>query len=256
VTKGTTFENLRNLSGAFREEILARYEGTRLGRQELYAEILEDSDRALWRRSFFDDHRVERAPADLTRIVVGVDPSGGVTETGIVVAGRAKDGHYYVLDDVTAGGSPDAWGRAAVAAYDRHRADRIIGENNNGGALVESVIRAVSPRISYKPVFASRGKRTRAEPIAALYEQGKVHHFNQLAALENECCTWTPDEDESPNRMDALVWAVSELMGSGPVAVVAPIAIPRGRCGRGGTTEFASRLSLVTLRNEGMPEAN
>jgi phage terminase large subunit-like protein len=228
ITKGTTYENLRNLSASFREEVLAKYEGTRLGQQELYAEILEDSDQALWNRDLLEKTRVHAAPNDLDRIVVGVDPSGGVTETGIIVAGRSHDGHCYVLDDVTAGGSPNLWGQAAVQAYWRRMADRIIGENNNGGAMVEAVIRSVDVRVSYKPVFASRGKRTRAEPVAALYEQGKVHHVGTLAALENEQCTWTPDVDDSPNRMDALVWAVSELMFSTmPTAVVAPRTIPR-----------------------------
>jgi phage terminase large subunit-like protein len=178
--------------------------------------------------------------------IIRVNPSGlgrdtckasaetptGITRDAFVVLqpsqhSELKDGHFYVLDDVTAGGSPDTWGRAAVAAYDRLRADRIVGEQNNGGAMVEAVIRAVSPRISYKAVFASRGKRTRAEPVAALYEQGRCHHVGVLGALENELCTWTPDEDESPNRMDALVWAVSELMESGPVVVAIPVALPK-----------------------------
>jgi len=157
-----------------------------------------------------------------------VDPSGGVTETGIIVAGRARDGHCYVLDDVTAGGSPNIWGQAVVKAYWAKQADRILGENNNGGPMVESVIRSVDVRVSYKAVFASRGKRTRAEPVAALYEQGKVHHVGVFGALENEQCTWTPDVDESPNRMDALVWAVSDLMFSSmPTEIVAPRGIPR-----------------------------
>jgi phage terminase large subunit-like protein len=227
VTKGSTYENINNLSASFRDEVLQRYEGTRLGRQELYADILEDAENALWKRDTFDRTRVDKAPTELVRIVVGVDPSGGVTETGIIVAGRSQDDNYYVLDDATTGGSPNLWGQAVISSYNRFQADRIIGESNNGGAMVESVIRSVDRRASYKPVFASRGKRTRAEPVAAMYEQGKVHHVGMLSALENELCTWTPDVDESPNRLDALVWALAELSsGAGTPVAVAPIAIP------------------------------
>jgi len=214
VTCGSTYENIKNLAPAFAEQIIRQYEGTRLGRQEIHAEMLEDDPNALWRRKDIDDHRMTKHP-ELVRIVVAVDPAAtsGETsdETGIVVAGLGVDKEGYVLDDASLRASPHGWGSAAVASYNKHRADRIVGEVNNGGEMVEHVIRTVEPTASYKAVHASRDKRTRAEPVAALYEQGRVHHVGTFADLEDQLCQWVPGESRSPDRLDALVWALTEL---------------------------------------------
>lgn len=215
VTRGTTYENARNLAPAFLTAIVKKYEGTRLGRQELNGEILDDNPGALWHRGVIENLRVREYPS-LLRIVVGVDPAvtsdSTSAETGIVVAGIAADGHCYVLEDASLQGNPLAWATAVARAYDQHRADRVVGEQNNGGELVEANVRTVAPRISYKGVWASRGKRTRAEPISSLYEQGKVHHVGTFPTLEDQMCDWAPDSgDPSPDRMDALVWALTEL---------------------------------------------
>ncbi len=213
VTRGSTYDNRANLAPAFFEGIISRYEGTRLGRQELYAEILDDNPNALWQRAQIDKLRVKEAPQELQRVVVAIDPSVTTTgdEAGIIVAGLGPDGHGYVLEDATIRGSPHTWGSRAVQAYHRHQADRIVAEVNNGGERVELTLRTVDDKVAYKAVHASRGKRTRAEPIAALYEQGRVHHVGTFAELEDEMCDWEP-EMPSPNRMDALVWALTELM--------------------------------------------
>lgn len=216
VTRGSTFDNGSNLSSSFLEAVRVRYEGTRLGRQELYAEVLEDVPGALWQRDRIDALRSRAAPP-LRRVVVAVDPavtSGeNADETGIVVAGLADDGHAYVLADLTCRDSPDAWARRAVRAYHEYRADRIVAEVNNGGDLVERIIRTVDGRVPYKAVRASRGKATRAEPVAALYEQGRVHHVGMFAVLEDQQCRYVPDGyDGSPDRVDALVWALTELV--------------------------------------------
>lgn len=225
VTRGTTYDNRGHLSAKFFDQVIRKYEGTRLGRQELNAEVLDDNPRALWHRDDIDKWRVAAAP-DLRRVVVGLDPNvknrdfselrkQGATaldEAGIVIAGDAGNGHYYVLDDRSLDEGPDGWGRAAVKAYKDFLADRIIGEVNNGGDMVEMVIRAVDANASYKSVTATRGKAIRAEPIAALYEQGRVHHVGLLAPLEDEMCDFDPVTTvKSPNRMDALVWALTEL---------------------------------------------
>jgi phage terminase large subunit-like protein len=220
ITRGTSTENLANLAPAFIKRIIKRYEGTRLGRQELNGELLEDIPGALWTRARLDELRVARAP-ELARIVVAVDPAAGSgaanDETGIVVAGLGSDGHGYVLEDLSLRGSPDAWGRAAVSAYRRWQADRILGEVNHGGEMVEHVIRTVDAAVSYKAVRASRGKVARAEPVAALDEQGKVHHVGAFAELEDQMCAMTADFERaragfSPDRVDARVWALTELM--------------------------------------------
>ena len=220
VTTGSTFDNAANLASSFIEEIRDRYEGTRLGRQELFAEVLDDLVGALFTREMFENHRVKVVP-EMQRIVVAVDPSGtaGASDDGdsigIVVAGKGVDGRGYVLADRTCKLSPDGWGRRAVAAYHEFSADRIVAERNFGGAMVQHVIRTIDPKVSYKEVTASRGKVMRAEPIAALYEQGKVSHLGGLEALEDQCCLIGPDGyigEGSPDRVDALVWALSELM--------------------------------------------
>jgi len=184
-------------------------------RAEIMAEEIEDDPMAFWRREeMIEAYRVTSHP-DLIRIIVGVDPPGGSTECGIVAAGVGVDGHGYVIDDSSVFASPAIWGAEAVTTYNRNNADRIVGEKNYGGDMVENTIRQVEggQDISYKSVQATRGKAVRAEPVAALYELGKIHHVGQYSELEDELCTWVPGVSKwSPNRLDALVWALTELM--------------------------------------------
>lgn len=214
VTRGSTYENRANLAPQFFDQIITRYEGTRIGRQELNAEILSDMPGALWTHAALDQLRVTRAP-ELERIVVAVDPAAtsaeGADETGIVVCGRGKDGHGYTLDDLSGRYSPDGWARQAVAAYYKHRADRIVYESNQGGEMVEHTLRTVDPNVPLKGVHASKGKQARAEPIAALYEQARAHHVGIYPDLEDQLCNWVVGGD-SPDRLDALVWALTELL--------------------------------------------
>lgn len=216
-TRGNTYENKANLADAFINTIIKRYEGTRLGRQELYAELLDDNPDALWRRKDIEDFRATKVPP-LSRIVVAIDPQAknGETsaETGIIVAGRCKDGEAYVLADASVKGTPETWAKAAITGYHKYQADRIIGEANNGGDMVEHTIRTVDKTVPFRQVHASRGKHLRAEPISALYEQGKVHHVGMFPELEDQMCDWVPG-DTSPDRLDALVWALTELMLGG-----------------------------------------
>jgi phage terminase large subunit-like protein len=193
-----------------------RYGGTRLGRQELLAEWLDDTPGALWTRDLLDQYRVNRAP-EMLRIVVAIDPSGGSeeghAECGIVVAGKGIDGHAYVLGDGSARLSPQRWARKAVGLYREHRADRIVAERNFGGEMVRATIQTVDESVPVLLVNASRSKRIRAEPVAALDEQGRVHHVGMLPALEDQLCSWIPDSgDVSPDRLDARVWALTNLM--------------------------------------------
>lgn len=216
LTTGSTFDNASNLAPSFLQEVKEQYEGTRVGRQELYAEILDDVPGALWTRAMLEAAFVREVP-EMVRVVVGVDPavtSGEDSdETGIVVVGKGVDGNAYVLADRTCRLSPDGWARRTVEAHHEFAGDRVIGETNNGGDLIERVIRTVDPRIPYKKVHASRGKRVRAEPIAALYEQGRVFHVGALPELEDQMVSFVPEGMEgSPDRVDALVWALTELM--------------------------------------------
>jgi phage terminase large subunit-like protein len=219
VTRGTTYDNRANLATAFFSSITKKYEGTRLGRQELLAEILEDTPGALWKRANIDMGRVVKAP-QLDLIIVGVDPSATSTgdEAGVVTVG-GTGGEIYTLGDDSLQGSPVEWARAAVTAYHRHNANYIAAESNQGGEMVTAVIATVDPTVPVRLVHASRGKATRAEPVAALYEQGRAHHVGAFPALEDEMCMWTPG-DASPNRMDALVWAATKLMTTRPVREV------------------------------------
>lgn len=224
-THGSTYENAGNLSPKFLEKIVRKYEGTRLGRQELNAELLDDVPGALWSRAAIDELRVKPADVpELARIVVAIDPSGsdGATEgdeeqgddIGIVAVGRGIDGHMYVLADETSNDSPAGWGKTSVELYQRLGADRIVGERNFGGAMVAHVIRTADPTVAYKDVVASRGKWVRAEPVSALYEQKRVHHVGAFPDLEDELCAFGQDgkaNGKSPNRLDALVWAITEL---------------------------------------------
>jgi phage terminase large subunit-like protein len=239
ITGGSTYDNRSNLSEKFFREVVTRYEGTRLGRQELEAAILEDVPGALWSLDMLDKTRVSERPADLQRIVVAVDPpvtSGeSADECGIVVAALGRDKRGYVLADLTSHReSPAQWAARAVKAYHDFGADRMIAEVNNGGELVETVIRQIDPKISYRAVHASRGKVTRAEPISALYEQGRVSHAGTFPMLEDQMCSFTPDLDRSvmgsPDRVDALVWGMTELMlnNMGDNSVGLPVQVSIG----------------------------
>ena len=220
VTRGRTLDNAGHLAPAFLAEIVRRYEGTRLGRQELDAEILDDVPGALWSHGLIDATRVAAAPPDLVRIVVAIDPAASSTdtadETGIVVAGRAADGHGYVLADSSGRYPPAEWARVAVDAYRTHRADRIVAEINNGGEMIAATIRIVDPDVPFAALHATRGKVARAEPVSTLYEQARIHHVGAFPVLEDQMCAFTADFDRavagySPDRVDALVWALTEL---------------------------------------------
>jgi predicted phage terminase large subunit-like protein len=214
ITRGSTFDNAANLAPSQLDRLRTLYEGTRLGRQELYGELLTDTPGALWTLANIDEHRRSEHPP-LTRVVVAVDPavtSGDDSDsTGIIAAGLGVDGHLYVLDDRTCRLSPDRWARTAIDLYDEHEADRIVAEVNNGGDLVTTVLRTIDSSVPVRTVHASRGKRVRAEPVAALYEQGRVHHVGGFPDLEDQMTTWTPDSPDSPDRVDALVWAIYDL---------------------------------------------
>ena len=242
VTRGRTLDNAPNLDPATLRFYLNRYGGTRLGRQEIDGELLVDVPGALWTRDRIDELRITAAP-ELGRIVVGIDPavssSEDADETGVVVAARGVDGQGYLLADLSGRYSPDGWARRAVEALRSWGADRIVAEVNQGGDLVESMIRTIDPGAPYRGVHASRGKRTRAEPVSALYEQGRIHHVGAFPALEDQLCAALPDGGSGPDdRLDALVWAFTELGLTGSSLDV-PGIIPWAncvwwcRCGRG-----------------------
>jgi predicted phage terminase large subunit-like protein len=222
ITRGSTYDNRANLAPAFLQQIIRKYEGTRLGRQELNAEVLDDAPGALWNRQGLEDARwpPHRNVPEFARIVVAIDPAATsgeeADETGLVVAGRDGDGRGFVLEDQSGRYQPVEWARLAIALYTKYKADRIVAEVNNGGEMVEATIRMLNANVSYSPVHATRGKVVRAEPIAALYEQGKIYHVGAFPALEDQMCAFTTDFDRkvagySPDRVDALVWALSDL---------------------------------------------
>lgn len=216
VTRGSTFDNAANLAAPFVAEIRARYEGTRVGRQEIDGLILDEVPGALWTRAMVEE-AFTHAPPEMVRVVVAVDPATTSGEdsdqTGIVVVGKGTDGRAYVLADRSCRMSPDGWARRVVAAYEEFGADRVVAETNQGGEMVERVIRTVAPRIPYRRVHASRGKRTRAEPVAALYEQRRVGHVPGFFELEDEMTRFLPEgSDAHDDRVDALVYALTELM--------------------------------------------
>ena len=219
VTRGRTQDNYKNLSPVFISTIISKYENTRLGRQELEGEFLSDNPEALWKRADIDNSRVRQIP-ELTYVVIGVDPAvtdkARSDDTGIVVAGKSKEGHFYILGDYTVHDTPQKWAEAAITAFHKHEANTIVSETNQGGDMIERLLKSVDSKITYKPVRAARGKTTRAEPISALYEQNRVHHFGTFPELEDELCEWVPGSD-SPDRLDALVWAITELEGKPPV---------------------------------------
>lgn len=215
VTRATTYDNRANLADAFFSAVIKTYEGTRLGRQELNGELLEDDPDALWTRTLIEKSRRTSAP-DLLRVVVGVDPpatSGdGADECGIVVAGLGSDERFYVLADHSrARAKPAAWATRVAEAYKSFDADRVIAEVNQGGEMVVSVLHQVAPSLPVRQVRATRGKRVRAEPVAALYEQGRVSHMALMPELEDQMCNFA-GHGKSPDRLDALVWALTDLM--------------------------------------------
>lgn len=214
ITRGSTYENRANLAPSFFANIISRYTGTRLGRQEIDAEILDDMPGALWARASIDSNRVTTLPA-LSRIVVAIDPAATSNDTsdeaGIIGAGASAEKHGYILEDKTRRGTPVQWASEAIAMYHRLKANCIVAEANNGGEMVKTVINGVDPSVPVKLVWASKSKQTRAEPASMLYEQGRCHHVGTLAELEDEMCGWVPMEGKSPNRIDALVWALADL---------------------------------------------
>ena len=213
VTRLRTIDNAANLSPAVVQALERKYLDTRLGRQELEGELLDDVEGALWTWGMIE--RVDEAP-ELRRVVIAIDPAvtakDSSDETGIAVCALGGNGIGHVLADLSGRFSPDGWARRAIAAYEDFGADRIVAERNNGGDMVEATIRTVDPNVPITTVWASRGKYTRAEPVAALYEQGRVCHVGALAELENQLTSWVPGEGESPDRLDAVVWGITELM--------------------------------------------
>ena len=217
VVTGSSYENRSNLDPKWFRDTIAAYEGTRFGRQEIHAEILDEAEGALWNRDLIEKTRVKEPP-ELVRVVVAIDPAvtsnADSDETGIVVAGLGRNKHGYVLDDVSGRFKPEGWAKQALQARTVWQADRLIGETNNGGEMVGYTLRTIGgPNLPYRAVTASRGKAARAEPVSALYEQGRVHHVGAHPELEDQLCGWEPlSGDRSPDRLDALVWAVTDLM--------------------------------------------
>ncbi len=220
VTVGSSYENRSNLDDVYFQKVIVPYEGTRLGRQEINAEILDDNPGALWTRNLIDAYKIQFKEIRwdlITRIVVAIDPAVTSNEesdwTGIVVVGLTVSQHVIVFADESCKESPIGWARAAVAAYKRWNANLVVGEVNNGGDLVASNVHSVDPNIPFRSVRASRGKMIRAEPVSSLYEQGRVHHVGSFPQLEDQMCDYIPSSGEkSPDRMDALVWGITELL--------------------------------------------
>jgi phage terminase large subunit-like protein len=232
LTQAPTEANRAYLAASFLEEVRARYAGTRQGRQELEGELVEDVEGALWTTDMIEKSRRE-APQEFSRIVVAVDPpvtgKASSDECGIIVAGAVTEGppqqwKAWVVEDASVSAAmPSVWARAAIAAMKRHSAERLVAEVNQGGDLVEALVRTEDVTIPFRAVRATRGKAVRAEPVAALYEQGRVHHLRGLGKLEEQMCKMTAQGysgSGSPDRVDALVWALTEL-----------IVLPAGRFG-------------------------
>lgn len=219
VTRGSTFDNKANLSPLALEELRIRYEGTRIGRQELHGELLDDVEGALWQRAQIDRDRVPLRQVELYRVVVAVDPavtSGeDADETGIIIAGRGVDQRGYVLADRSIRTTPALWAQRIVDAYKEFAANEVVIETNQGGEALVALIHTIDSAIPVSMVVAKKGKRVRAEPVSALYEQGRISHVGRLDTLEDQICGWTPEAVESPDRMDALVYAITYLFESG-----------------------------------------
>jgi phage terminase large subunit-like protein len=220
ITHATTLEN-PNLNEAMKQRLIELYGDTSIGRQELYGMLVDEAEGALWTTSDIDADRFDDVPT-LGRVVVAIDPPGGATEAGIVAAGLIpncpcggdRQPHFAVIGDVSGKVDPEVWAMRAVDLLDEWGGDRLVGEKNYGGDMVESVIRNVAPDVPYKNVTASRSKRLRAEPVKALYEQHRVHHIGSFAELESQMVQWIPDDSKwSPDRVDALVWAITDLAG-------------------------------------------
>ena len=216
ITKGSTFENEKNLAESALEMMRERYEGTTLGRQELHAEIVDDVEGALWNLKLIDEARLtQNDEKELTNIVVAIDPAvtnnANSDETGIVVVGKDNNNQFYVLEDASGKMTPDEWARKSINLFYDWDADKIVAETNNGGDLVERLLRNFDVNIAYRSVQATRGKLVRAEPIASLYEQRRVHHMGVFPELESQMCTYTGQLRPSPDRLDALVWGMTEL---------------------------------------------
>lgn len=218
VTKGSTFDNASNLAPKALQEFLARYEGTRLGRQELLGELIEDVEGALWTLSLIEANRAA-LPDGIVRRVVSVDPAVTNTsdsdETGIVIVSRDRNGHGYVEADHSMRGTPLEWAERVVAVFDEYECDAVVVEINQGGDMVTQTLRTVRSMLPIREVRATKGKRLRAEPISAMYEQGRIHHVKEFADLEGQMITWTPDDPRSPDRLDALVHGLTDLMEAG-----------------------------------------
>jgi phage terminase large subunit-like protein len=237
LTTGSTFDNAANLPDSQLAALRARYEGTTLGRQELYAELILDDPNALWTRSLVDQTRLAEysiKAADLVEVVVAIDPSMSAlgerdSETGIIIAGRGKDGHGYILEDASLlRPTPNTWANKAIERYKWYQANKIVAEVNQGYDLVENLLHTTDEHVPIKKVYATRGgKFLRAEPIAALYEQGRVHHVGMFPQLEDQMTQWIPGKP-SPDRLDALVWALTQLMlGGGLAEFHSPSGLPR-----------------------------
>lgn len=227
ITRGSTYSNAANLPGKFLAQLKRKYEGTRLGRQELYGEVITEVEGALWKLDQIDRLRLsaEKKLPDLVKIVIALDPAVTNTEDsdefGIIAAGLGANGDGYVLLDASGRYSPAEWGEKAVTHYLMLQANEIVAEANNGGDMIEHTVQTAAEAmragaVPFRKVHASRGKHTRAEPISALYEQGRVHHVGCFPELEDEMCNWVPGM-ASPNRMDALVWALTHLMIDNPI---------------------------------------
>jgi phage terminase large subunit-like protein len=243
ITKGSTFDNAANLAESFLADIHRQFGGTRLGRQELDAEILDDTPGALWSRDLLDQTRRDPVnPMTMRRVVVAIDPavstSEGADETGIVVVGLGHDDHFYVLADLSGKYAPIEWARRAVGALKDNLGDRIIAESNQGGSMVEATIRQVDKNAPVRLVHASKGKVARAEPVSALWEQHRAHLCGTFPELEDQLCSYAAG-GPSPDRLDAMVWGITALM-SGGMAVLHWDGIPNS-----GTSP--SRSSLATV---------
>lgn len=214
-TRGATFDNASNLSPQALSELRHRYEGTRLGRQELFGELLLDVEGALWNWAMIEDYRTDHTPDDIVRRVVAVDPA--VTnaehsaETGIITAAVDRNGHIYIESDCSLKASPDGWARRVCIEYERAQADAVVIETNQGGDALKTIIHTVDPTVNVRKVAASKGKHARAEPVAALAEQGRIHHVGRFPDLEQQLTEWLPTDAVSPDRLDAYVWACTEL---------------------------------------------
>lgn len=264
----STFKNMDNLAPTFRQAMLDRYEGTRLGRQELHGEVLEDIVGALWNYALIEPFRVERIeegegetatgrPAltyeDMDRIIIGVDPAGSSDrkrdETGIVVVGK-KGEHFYVIDDLSGHYTPNGWATACWDAYEKYQADLIVAEKNYGGEMVLSTLHNIRTDGRVELVTSRRGKALRAEPIVGLYEQERVHHFTQFEELETQMCEWVPATQDSPDRVDALVHGMTALAG---IEAPMSIAVPKrsattagfGPGGVGGSTPYGAPMGSM-----------